>query len=532
MKTKRAIFMLSVLAACGLICVAGLGIDRWLAVRQAQMAVAGAAAPRLEPDYAGIVMPPNICPLNFKIAEPGTQFYVVARGTSGEPISVLSGKPAIAFPKSAWRRLLEANPGGSLYFDICARQADKTWRRFASVTNLIARDRVDSHLIYRKIHPLHNTWNEMGIYQRDLTSFKETPILENKLFGKDCCHCHSVWNQDSARFSLDIRSSKYGNSLLMVTNERGVKIGGTVGFTTWHPSGRIMVCSFGQPRLLLCGARSEMREIVDLEDSLGYLPDGGVQVKRVPKVHPEKQLATFPTWSPEGRYLYYCATTNLWKIPGKTRNNNFNEIKFDLMRIPYEVERDQWGEPEPVVCSRDTGKSAVQPRISPDGRWLSFILCDYGCWPVYHAESDLYIVDLRAGRTDGKFTYRRAELNSPECESWHAWSSNSRWMVVKSKRGTPLFGRPYLSHVDEDGHCSKPFVVPQRDPAYYDSCLITYTMPTLACGPVMVDEAQLARAIKTPATRALIMPPRDDAEPSHEGLNPPDAYDEGAGSQQ
>jgi hypothetical protein len=69
-----------------------------------------------------------------------------------------------------------------------------------------------------------------------------------------------------------------------------------------------------------------------------------------------------------------------------------------------------------------------------------------------------------------------------------------------------LFNRPYLAYVGADGRCSKPFVVPQRDPTYYDSLLKTYTIPTLATGPVTVPQRELVKAIKSARKRVLVMP--------------------------
>jgi hypothetical protein len=116
------------------------------------------------------------------------------------------------------------------------------------------------------------------------------------------------------------------------------------------------------------------------------------------------------------------------------------------------------------------------------------------------------MIDLSAPRAGGHYQYRRLEVNSKECESWHNWSANSRWLVFSSKRESPLFNRPYLAYVDAEGNCGKPFLLPQEDPAYYDSLLRTYTMPTLATGPVAVAQSKLVAAILNPRKRPLVMP--------------------------
>jgi hypothetical protein len=180
--------------------------------------------------------------------------------------------------------------------------------------------------------------------------------------------------------------------------------------------------------------------------------------------------------------------------------------KYDLMRVPYELEQDHWGRPETVLAAGQSGFSVAQPRLSPDGRWLFFCSIGYGCWPTYDRDSDLYGIDLVAGAATGKFTRRKLELNSDECESWLSWSANSRWVVFSSKRISPLFNRPFFAHVAADGTCSKPFLLPQADPHFYDGLLRTYTIPTLAIGPLTVPERDLVAAIKDPTALPLVMP--------------------------
>jgi hypothetical protein len=54
--------------------------------------------PKIDPDYCGVVIPPNIAPLNFRIEEPGISFAVELQGQAGRPIQVTSRKPEIAVP--------------------------------------------------------------------------------------------------------------------------------------------------------------------------------------------------------------------------------------------------------------------------------------------------------------------------------------------------------------------------------------------------------------------------------------------------
>jgi hypothetical protein len=190
----------------------------------------------------------------------------------------------------------------------------------------------------------------------------------------------------------------------------------------------------------------------------------------------------------------------------------YAEVKYDLVRIAYDVEADQWGQPETVLAAKDTGRSILLPRISPDGRFLLFCMCRYGCFPAYQPSSDLYLMDLEKG------TFAEAPINSEFSESWHSWSSNSRWIAFSSKRGEGTFTRCYLSYVDRSGRAHKPFVIPQADPEFYDTFLKTFSVPELVTGPVPVAPAALMRAARSDSAIAVTAMP--DGQPEIDDSDP------------
>jgi hypothetical protein len=206
-----------------------------------------------------------------------------------------------------------------------------------------------------------------------------------------------------------------------------------------------------------------------------------------------------PALRPKNFALRPCCAFTKWFY----RSQDWSHAEFGHKSV---YTNDRWGTPELVLSARTLGLSIAQPRLSPDGRWLFFCGTAYGCWPTYDPDSNLYAIDLRTGGNGAEFAWRKLEINSPECESWLSWSSNSRWVVFSSKRMSPLFSRPHLAYVGADGRCGKPFVLPQRDPTFYDSQLLTYTIPTLATGPVPVSQAALVRAIKSGHHRDLQLP--------------------------
>jgi hypothetical protein len=206
---------------------------------------------------------------------------------------------------------------------------------------------------------------------------------------------------------------------------------------------------------------------------------------------------TWPGWSPDGKYLYYCSGPRLPK-------NEFHEVHYDLMRISYDIDQDRWGEPETLLSARESGGSASEPKVSPDNRYVLFCLAKYGNFPIYQANSDIFMLDLQTRRT------RRLNINSDRADTWHCWSANGRWIVFSSKRLDGLFARPFFSYFDAGGEFCKPFVLPQEDPAYYESYLKTFNVPELILGPITVKESTLSQALLKPTK---ILHPKGETRP-------------------
>jgi Tol biopolymer transport system component len=452
--------------------------------------------PVISPDYTDTVIPPNIAPLNFMVKEDGNQYCAKIYSVNGAGIDVSSKTGRIVIPIGPWKKLLNANRGEKLYFDIYVKDKTERWIRFHTITNRIADEDIDNFLVYRKIHPSHSRWGRMGVYQRNLENYDESIVLTNMSFAKGCVNCHTFMGNSTDKMLLDIRSKKYGTSALLVVDGVVEKLGVKLGFTSWHPSGRVVACSINKPYLFFHSARNYVQDIVELDSALVYYLVDSKTLKTSPKISRKDRLETFPTWSPDGRNLYFCSAPMLWSSQSQIPPDRYNEVRYDLMRVSYDLDNDQWGEPGTVLSSQDTGLSILQPRISPDGRWLLSCMCDYGTWAVHNPGSDLYITDLKAAKKMGKYEYRRLDINSNQSESWHSWSSNSRWIVFSSKRQYSVFTRSYISYVDETGKVYKPLLLPQKNPSFYDSCLETYTIPEFVTQPVQVTEKKLDRVIR------------------------------------
>ena len=69
-----------------------------------------------------------------------------------------------------------------------------------------------------------------------------------------------------------------------------------------------------------------------------------------------------------------------------------------------------------------------------------------------------------------------------------------------------MLTRLYISYIDSAGNARKPFILPQADPAFYDSFVKCYNVPELAIAPVRFSERQLQKAIQARRTVTVPIP--------------------------
>ncbi len=498
---RRAVYWivpLSILAALGL----------WLAVTWPRVAVDFEAAvtadrpARIRPDYTDTVLPPNIAPPNFVVEEPGAAYGVRIRAAEGEAIHVASRSPRITIPPSRWRRLLRANRGRKLYFDVCVHSSGGPWTRFEPIQNVIADADVDRYLFYRLMKPIYIVRLNLAIHQRDLETYEESVVLSNRSFRGGCINCHCFAPGHPDQLIVHSRGGDRGSEWSGMTvvrqgriikvdtralvrtpeSDRGRVTQSQAGYTAWHPNGRLAAFSANKISQFFHSA-GENRDVFDSESDLALYHADSNTVTTTPAISQPGRLETFPTWSPDGRYLYFSSADPM-------PMERYKEVRYDLMRIRYEAAAGRWGEVEPVLLAKETGLSMTEPRVSPDGRWVLFCMSAYGAFPAYRPSSDLYLLDLETRQ------YHRLAANSPRCESWHCWSRNSRWIAFASKRRDGVFARIYFSYIDEEGRAHKPVLLPQRDPMFYDRLLKTYNVPELADAPAPAMGRALAQVIR------------------------------------
>lgn len=476
------------------------GPDAWTAL---------ARLPCIQPDYGGVIIPPNIAPLNFVVQEPGAAWYVLVEGAQGGSLAVHSQDGRIRFPLSPWKNLLAQNRGRQLTVAVYAKSEDGAWQRFRAMEWTVAQEDIDSHLVYRMMDAVYNVYMYLGIYQRNLETFEEKPILFNSTFGRGCVNCHTFSNNRPSPMLLHARSggdSSIASGLILARGDKAERVATRTqaspvpaNVISWHPSGALAAFSVNWYGQFMHGAGQEVREVIDLDSDLSIVDLRTGEVSSPPGIANPSRLESFPCWSPDGKHLYFSSAPRLPRRTKVSPLEDYPKVKYDLMRIAYDDAAKKWGEPEVLLAAATVGKSLLEPRVSPDGRYVVFCACDYGPFPAFREDSDLWLMDL----TDR--SHRRLAANSPRSESWHCWSSNSRWLVFSSRRDNGLVARPYFCYVDPSGQSGKAFLLPQSDPRFYEGHLKTYNLPELITGPLEVSERELLRAMRSPAADAGIV---------------------------
>ncbi|MBQ8098046.1 MAG: PD40 domain-containing protein [Bacteroidaceae bacterium] len=437
------------------------------------------------PDYTDVTVPANIAPLNFSISG-AKHLKATLTGTNGEELK-LKGSDYIDIPLKKWHELTAHNQGKSISVSLQAWTEDHPEGvSYPAFQIHIDAEPIDDYAVYRLIPPGYEEWNKMGIYQRNLTDFTQTCIVENRQNNKGCVNCHNFAWYNPERMMFHARGKGGGT---IVTDggtiqkidlpSLGPHKGGT--YPMWHPSGNYIIFSSNKTRQSFYTHCYDKIEVYDLESDLILYDAKRQTVTTDERFTDSINWETFPAFSPDGKYLYFC-TAKAKAMPMET-----GQLKYSLVRVPFDEETGQLGEPIDTIYSADRqGGSVSVPRISPDGRYVLFTWASCATFHIQHKEADLHLIDLATNEE-----IVPDNVNSDETDSYHAWSSNGRWVLFASRRLDGRYTRLFIAPF-KDGQFGKPFLLPQRDPKQNELLLFSYNVPELAKGKVNLPSDQLA----------------------------------------
>ena len=448
----------------------------------------------IDPDYSGVTIPYNIAPLNFLIEEEGDTYFVKLSTGKGKTIKIFSKNGIIKFPVQKWGKLLSENKNGKLNYEVFVKKNDK-WKKFRGFTNTISETAIDTFLYYRLLYPGYESWLEISIMQRNLQSFKEKAVIKNNVVDRNCINCHSFNQQNSDNFLFHIRGSFGGTYFvnedkLQKFNLKTEEMEYGAVYPRWHPSGKFVAFSSNKVVQRFHSAKPKKIEVSDLASSLVLYDVEKNEMMEVDFPKKNQFMDTYPEWSPDGKYLYFCRADQIGE------EYDYQDIKYNLYRVSFDLSSRNFGEAELIFDAAASNKSVSFPRVSPNGKLLVFTYHNYGCFPIWHKEADLYSIDLDS------FSVKPLNVNSDFTDSYHSWSRNGKWLVFSSKRGDGLTARPFISFIANNGKAQKPFVLPQEDPGFYSRFIKTFNIPELTNADFTFTPGEIKIVAKNKATQA------------------------------
>ncbi len=456
--------------------------------------------PAIYPDYVNVTVPVNITPLTFEMDGPADE--MVARLSAGGEEVVCGGKK-VQPDADDWNRLAEKAKGDAIKVEVFVEN-DEQWTLYKPFNIYVSPDSIDPYISYRLISPSYVTYEELTISQRCLENYDESVVYDNMLCSEgangQCINCHNYQQYNPDRMQFHARQNLGGTVIaydgniqkINMTNDSILSAG---VYPTWHPWLKLIVYSTNKTSQTFHSVDPNKIEVFDTEsDLIAY----DVEKNEVTNIENDStELECFPFWAPDGKTLYYCSAHFEYKDTidkGKEFTTRTEEVKYNLYKKSFNPETMQFGPRQLVFAADSLDKSATLPRISPDGRYLMFTLAKAGVFHIWHHDADLWMMDLQTGKVRNM-----EEINSPDTEGYHSWSSNGRWVVFSSRRYDGNYTRPFFAHIDSNGKASKPFELPCADPDYHRQFLKCYNIPEFMHGPVTISPQRFASVMKQEA---------------------------------
>lgn len=456
--------------------------------------------PTIFPDYTDVIVPCNIAPLNFMLTD-SLFTACVARFTSADgSVQTYGDGTKVIIPQDEWETMKKASPGKDIKVEVFA-QRDGNWLSYKPFGITISQDSIDPYVSYRLIEPSYLLYDKMNISQRNVENFDEKVIFNNKVTSDkkegQCINCHSYQNYHTDNMLFHVRVTHGGT--VFVHNGKTTKVSNlkrdsmiSAGvYPSWHPTQSLVAFSTDITHQWFHTSDINKIEVFDNASDL-VLYD--VDKDKVTTIAADStRMEVFPTWSPDGKYLYYCSADK-W-VPDSTNTGDyrldFQDLRYNLYRRTFDLNNLKFGPEELVYQADSLGRSVSLPRISPDGRYLVMAEGNYGYFNIWHHESDIRILNL----TSPGHIVPSAQMNSAGyAESYPSFSSNGKWIMCASRRDDGNYSRIYFAYFDGK-QARKAFMLPQADPEHNILRLKSYNRPEFTVEPVKVSFDEFARVV-------------------------------------
>ena len=398
----------------------------------------------------------------------------------GDPLQFNANKESWRPSESEWAEIKRRSTNSTAELKVAGLGADGKLISQSTITIQTSTDPVGDSIFYREVplpfieavqDPSRIRWRFGSI---DSTS-QPPAVLENLPV---CGNCHSFSGDgDTLGLDVDYGNDKGGYAILpvseqMVLNDEKIitwsdfkKDDGEATFgllSQVSPDGRYVISTVKDRAVFVATPGIEYSQL--------FFPIKGILVvydrqtetfAPLPGADDPAYVQSNPTWSPDGEHVVFARAKTYDKPSIANASSillNENDVpefiednepfKYDLYRVPFNDGRG--GVAEPIEGASENGKSNFFAEFSPDGKWIVFTQAEN--YMLLMPDSELFIIPAEGGEA------RRLSANTPKMNSWHSFSSNSRWLVFSSKVNTP-YTQLFLTHIDEAGNSSPPVVL-------------------------------------------------------------------------
>ena len=450
------------------------------------------AEPGIWPDYKDVTVPPNIAPLNFLVDDVDD---VVAEFKTQNSKYNYGGKAnKVQIDLKEWREMLSSAKGKSISVTVYTKK-DRKWQAYKPFLIHVAEEDIDPYISYRVLPPTFVGFDELSIRQRNLTNFEETIIYNNHQITKgtegQCINCHSYQNYSTDNMMFHMRLQNAGTMIvsdgeLIFVNLKTDEMISAAAYNSWHPF--LPIIAFSTDHTMQSFHTRNISK-VEVMESASDIIIYDIKQNRVQTVlNDSLEFELFPSWSPDGKWLYYCSAHYEYQDKYEDTTellDKYKTLQYNLYRISFDAESLTFGEPELIYDAVAKDRSAVQPRVSQYGRFVLFAEGPWGLFHIWHTSADIQMLDLQTGQLlDSK------PMNSELPESYPSFSSNDRWVLFESRRDDGNYTRTYFAYFDKEGRLHKPFEVPAEDPDYFRILLRSWSRPEFMKEPVRITPRQ------------------------------------------
>lgn len=459
-------------------------------------------------DTDSICIPSNIAPLNFCLRPASGWSQAQVRmcffnreGASVASFAVPMGKNGSRIPLKKWRKALQKAAGGQILVEVSAVKEGVLYR-LEPLHWFVSQDAIDPYLLFRASQYEEGEHGWVFLRQRRLTDFETRQVLDNRLMDKNCMNCHDCYDHRASHMVVHLREAHKGTLLINGKEARKIQVPANyqirLTYPAWHPSGRYVAFSTNLPHSVhYANATHKIIYTLDTLSDIVVLDVENMRLFSCPELTREEDEAVFPTWSRDGKRLYFCVSPHKRydSLPYPQyadtslgfRQNRVEQVWADLMQMDFDPETERFSNFACTYPFSQMQKSACMPKLSPDGKYMVVSLLKASTFPLQNL-GDFYRLNLQDSTVE-----ELCELNTEGSEKGHSFSSSGKWMVFSSSRRTLAIPETYITHYDSvSGHFSRPFLVPQKWGDFYLTNLRGFVFPVLSTEPAALQARALA----------------------------------------